>query len=83
MTGFVLLEKLVARTRERPIMFQTMTRIGPMNTADEHSAAKFETEALARQCPAYCHALSFYAVVPFDQIGVAAAKLIGKHGGAK
>lgn len=82
MTGFVLLEKLATRTRGVPIMFQTMTRIGPMNTADESSAAKFESEALARRCSAYCHALSFYDVVPFNQIGVAAAKLIGKHGGA-
>ena len=83
MSTFVLLEKLATRTRERPIMFQTMTRIGPMNTADENSAARFETEALAKQSPAYSHPLSFYEVVPFDRIGVAAAKLIGKHGGAK
>lgn len=77
MTGFVLLEKLATRTRGVPIMFQTMTRIGPINTANENSAAKFETEALAKECPARSDALSFYDVVPFDQIGVEAAKLIG------
>jgi hypothetical protein len=82
MTGFVLLEKLATRTRGVPILFQTMTRIGPMNTSNENSAARFETEALAKECPARWHALSFYDVVPFDRIGVAAAKLIGEPGGA-
>ncbi|MEQ1511639.1 MAG: hypothetical protein ABL934_03055 [Lysobacteraceae bacterium] len=86
MTAFVLLEILATRNRREAVMFQKMVAIGPMNTADKTKAEKFDSQATAMKCPAFHHALSFYQVVPVDQIDAVAANLIGegdaKGGGA-
>ena len=64
MSEFVLRERLASKTRGKPIYFKMMTRIGPCNTDNIDEACKFNTEAEAKQSPAFCHSLSFYTVEP-------------------
>lgn len=80
MTGFVLIERLATKKQRCPIYFRRMTAIGPMTTAEPKSAAVFADEAAAKACPANYHSLSFYDVVPVDDIDTHVEALMGRGG---